>query len=79
MMIRTLRGERMSEDGMHTNVGGQENRPLTHVKSRKSKIIIGFSGIRNRAKLSNAMGYDARDAPQLNRNKSRITDREKLL
>jgi hypothetical protein len=25
------------------------------------------------------MGYDARDAPQLNRNKSRITDREKLL
>lgn len=79
MKIRTLRGERMSEDGMHTNVGGRQNRPLTHVQSRKSKIIIGFSGIRNRARLSNAIGYEARDAPRLNRDKTRLTDREKLL
>jgi len=77
--IRTLKGERMSEDGMHTDVGGRQNRPLTHVQSRKSKIIIGFSGIRDRARLSNAMGYDARDAPGINRGKYRITDREKLL
>ena len=78
MMIRTLRGERMSEDGMHKNVGGPE-RPLTQVQSTKSKIIIGFSGVRSRAKLSNAVGYDARDVPQEKRGKYRITDREKLL
>ena len=79
MMIRTLRGERMSEDGMHENVGGRQKRPLTQVQSTKSKIIIGFSGVRSRAKLSNAVGYDARDVPQEKRGKYRITDREKLL
>ena len=79
MMIRTLRGERMSEDGMHTNVGGRRKRPLTQVQTTKSKIIIGFSGVRARARLSNAIGYDARDAPRDARGKSRITDREKLL
>ena len=79
MMIRTLRGERMSEDGMHKNVGGRQKRPLTQVQSTKSKIIIGFSGVRSRAKLSNAVGYDARDVPQEKRGKYRITDREKLL
>ncbi len=79
MMIRTLRGERMSVDGMHKNVGGQEKRPLTQVQSTKSKIIIGFSGVRSRAKLSNAVGYDAREAPREKRGKYRVTDREKLL
>ena len=79
MMIRTLRGERMSEDGMHKNVGGRQKRPLTQVQSTKSKIIIGFSGVRSRAKLSNAVGYDARDVPRKKRGKYRITDREKLL
>jgi hypothetical protein len=49
------------------------------VQSTKSKIIIGFSGVRSRAKLSNAVGYDARDVPQEKRGKYRITDREKLL
>ena len=79
MMIRTLRGERMSKDGMHKNVGGQEKRPLTQMQSAKSKIIIGFSGVRKRAKLSNAIGYEARDVPREKRGKYRITDREKLL
>jgi hypothetical protein len=49
------------------------------VQSTKSKIIIGFSGVRSRAKLSNAVGYDARDVPREKRGKNRITDREKLL
>jgi len=79
MMIRTLRGERMSDDGMHKNVGGREKRPLTQMQSDKSEIIIGFSGVRKRARLSNAVGYQARDAPREKRGKYRITDREKLL
>ena len=79
MMIRMLRGERMSKDGMHKNVGGQEKSPLTQIQSTKSKIIIGFSGLRNRAKLSNAVGYEAREAPREKRGKYLITDREKLL
>ena len=76
MMIRTLRGERMSEDGMHKNVGGHKS-PLT--QQHQTKITIGFSGIRSRAKLSNAVGYDAKEAPRFSREKNRITDREKLL
>ena len=69
----------MSEDGMHKNVGGREKRPLTQMQSDKSEIIIGFSGVRKRARLSNAVGYQARDAPREKRGKYRITDREKLL
>jgi len=76
MMIRTLRGERMSEDGMHKNVGGRKS-PLT--QHYKTNITVGFSGIRSRAKLSNAVGYDAKDVPRISRGKYRITDREKLL
>ncbi len=79
MMIRTLRGEKMSEDGMHKNVGGRRKRPLTQLQSKRSKIIIGFSGVRDRAKISNAIGYDARDAPRKERGKTRLTDREKLI
>jgi len=79
MMIRTLRGEKMSEDGMHKNVGGRRKRPLTQLHPKRSKIIIGFSGIRGRAKIGNAIGYDARDVPRKQRGKSRITDREKIL
>ena len=69
----------MSDDGMHKNVGGREKRSLTQMQSDKSKIIIGFSGVRKRARLSNAVGYQARDAPREKRGKYRITDREKLL
>ena len=76
MMIRTLRGERMSEDGMHKNVGGHKS-PLT--QQHQTRITIGFSGIRNRARLSNAVGYDAKEVPRFSRGKTRITDREKLL
>ena len=79
MIIRTLRGERLSEDGMHKNVGGRQKRPLTHNHSGQARILIGFSGLRGRAKLTNAIGYDARDTPQGNRGKTRQTGRDKLL
>ena len=69
----------MSDDGMHKNVGEREKRSLTQMQSDKSEIIIGFSGVRKRARLSNAVGYQARDAPREKRGKYRITDREKLL
>ena len=76
MMIRTLRGERMSEDGVHENVGGHKS-PLT--QQHQTRITVGFSGIRSRARLSNAVGYDAKEVPRFSRGKTRITDREKLL
>ena len=76
MMIRTLRGERMSEDGMHKNVGGHKS-PRT--QQHQTRITVGFSGIRSRARLSNAVGYDAKEVPRFSRGKTRITDREKLL
>jgi hypothetical protein len=79
MIIRTLRGERLSEDGMHKNVGGRQQRPLTHNHSGRARILIGFSGLRGRAKLTNAIGYDARETPQGNRGKTRQTGRDKLL
>ncbi|HIE64172.1 MAG TPA: hypothetical protein EYG14_01605 [Candidatus Poseidoniales archaeon] len=69
----------MSEDGMHKNVGGRQQRPLTHNHSSRARILIGFSGLRGRAKLTNAIGYDAKDTPQGNRGKTRETGREKLL
>ena len=66
----------MSEDGMHKNVGGHKS-PLT--QQHQTRITVGFSGIRSRARLSNAVGYDAKEAPRFSRRKTRITDREKLL
>jgi hypothetical protein len=66
----------MSEDGMHKNVGGHKS-PLT--QQHQTRITIGFSGIRSRARLSNAVGYGAKEAPRFSRRKTRVTDREKLL
>jgi len=66
----------MSEDGMHKNVGGHKS-PLT--QQHQTGIIVGFSGIRSRARLSNAVGYNAKEVPRFPRGKTRITDREKLL
>ncbi len=64
---------------MHKNVGGRQQRPLTHNHSGRARIWIGFSGLRGRAKLTNAIGYDARETPQGNRGKTRQTGRDKLL
>jgi len=66
----------MSEDGMHKNVGGHKS-PLT--QQHQTRITIGFSGIRSRERLSNAVGYDAKEAPRFSRGKTQVTDREKLL
>ena len=66
----------MSEDGVHKNVGGHKS-PLT--QHHHTRTTIGFSGIRSRARLSNAVGYDAKEVPRFSRGKTRITDREKLL
>ena len=63
----------MSDDGMHENTaGGRHRRPLAQ------PILCGLEGLRARAKLSDAIGYDARDVPRTVRGKSRETDREHL-
>ncbi|MEE3278095.1 MAG: hypothetical protein VX216_06215 [Candidatus Thermoplasmatota archaeon] len=63
----------MSDDGMHeNNAGGRHRRPLAQ------PILCGLEGLRARAKLSDAIGYDARDVSRTVRGKSRETDREHL-
>jgi hypothetical protein len=63
----------MSDDGMHeNNAGGRHRRPLAQ------PILCGLEGLRARAKLSDAIGYDARDVPRTVRGKSRETNRENL-
>ena len=63
----------MSDDGMHeNNAGGRHRRPLAQ------PVLCGLEGLRARAKLSDAIGYDARDVPRTVRGKLRETDRERL-
>jgi len=63
----------MSDDGMHEkNAGGRHRRPLAQ------PVLCGLEGLRARARLSDAIGYDARDVPRTTRGKSRKTDRERL-
>jgi len=63
----------MSDDGMHEkNAGGRRRRPLAQ------PVLCGLEGLRVRARLSDAVGYDARDVPRTARGKSRKTDRESL-
>lgn len=53
----------MSEGGVHKkNAGERKGRSLAN--NLKIKPKVGFRGIANRARLSNAAGYDAKDAPQ---------------
>ena len=57
----------MGEDGMHTkNAGGPKN-PLVNTPKSKDKFHRGFAGIVQRAKLSNAVGYNAKEAPRFPR------------
>ena len=57
----------MGEDGMHTkNAGGPKN-PLVNTPKSKDKFQRGFAGIDQRAKLSNAVGYNAKEAPRFPR------------
>jgi len=55
------------------NAGGRRRRPLAQ------PVLCGLEGLRTRARLSNAVGYDARDVPRGSRGKSHKTDREHLL
>jgi hypothetical protein len=57
----------MGEDGMHTkNAGGSEN-PLANTPYSVNKFTRGFRGVAHRARLSNAIGYNAKEAPRFPR------------
>ena len=52
---------------MHTkNAGGSEN-PLVNTPYSVNKFTRGFRGVAHRAKLSNAVGYNAKEAPRFPR------------
>jgi hypothetical protein len=55
------------------NAGGRRGRPLAQ------PVLCGLEGLRARARLSDAVGYEARDVPRGSRGKSHKTDREHLL
>ncbi len=55
------------------NAGGRRRRPLAQ------PVLCGLEGLRARAKLSDAVGYDAHDVPRGSRGKSSKTNRERLL
>lgn len=69
----------MSKDGMHEkNAGERRGRSLAKHHINGIKPMIGLRGVVKRAKLSNAVGYDAKDAPRITRgivadNKYRIS------
>ncbi len=53
---------------MHSDdAGGRKNRPSAD-SSKRSRLTIGLRRLRNRATLSNAVGYSPRDAPRNERN-----------
>ena len=58
----------MSDDGRHRNAGGRHRRPLAQTSR-------GLRGLVLRAKLSNAAGYDAHEAPRIQNR----ADKEDLL
>ncbi len=55
------------------NAGGRRGRPLAQ------PVLCGLGGLRARAKLCDAAGYDARDVPRASRGKFSKSDRERLL
>jgi len=64
----------LSDDGMHEkNAGGRRGRPLAQ------PVLCGLEGLRARAKLSDAVGYDVRDVPRASRGKFSKSDQERLL
>jgi hypothetical protein len=57
----------MGEDGVHTkNAGGSKN-PLANTPYSVNKFTRGFRGVAHRARLSNAIGYNAKEAPRFPR------------
>ena len=59
----------MSDVGMHTHKpGGRQSRSPNHNSTKAKSYGNGLRKIRNRAKaLSNAVGYDSREAPRMPR------------
>ena len=58
---------------MHKNAGGRHRRPLAQ------PVICGLRGLRERAKLSDAVGYKASEVPRGSHGVTRDTDNERLL
>ena len=54
----------MGEDGMHTKNAGGPNTPLANTPKSKDRFQRGFRGVVHRARLSNAVGYNAKEAPR---------------
>jgi len=53
---------------MHENkLGERNNRSPNHKINREKKFSSGLRKLRNRAKLSNALGYDSNEVPRINR------------
>ena len=71
----------MGENGMHSNsAGGRPSRPSAPHHS-EAVLTVGFRGLQRRARLSNAIGYSAAEAPRPKRpdlsTRSRHHDLEK--
>ena len=74
MMSQTLRSERDMDDvGMHVQKSGRRHVRLpTHKSNGTPGFETGLRKIRDRArKLSNAVGYDSKDAPRAHRKAER--------
>lgn len=57
----------MGEDGMHTKNAGGPKTPLAKTPRPKDRFQRGFRGVVHRARLSNAVGYNAKEAPRFPR------------
>ncbi len=70
MKIQTFRSERDMDDvGMHVQKSGERHvRSPNHKSNGTVRFETGMRRIRDRArKLSNAVGYDSKDAPRAQR------------
>ena len=57
----------MGEDGMHTKNAGGPKTPLANTPKSKDRFQRGFRGVVHRARLSNAVGFNAKEAPRFPR------------
>ena len=70
MKIQTFRSERDMDDvGMHVQKSGERHvRSPNHKSNGTGRFETGLRKIRDRARrLSNAVGYDSKDAPRTQR------------
>jgi len=58
----------LSEDGMHTqNSGERSSRSPNHKSTISKEFGSGLRSVRDRARLSNAVGYNSKQAPRIPR------------